>query len=133
MRSAERPGHRPLAADHVPGLLRRQQRLEIGVDFGGTVGKPLFQFHLVGLGRAADGNLESIREMQRVVNGADRAKLDGYAAQPVQDPAGRLIMAKRAAVVETDIPGEAVPRKGVSESSDCLCLLEKQDLVLQPG
>jgi len=101
----ERLGHRSLGTNHVPGFLRGQQRLEVGIDFGNIVGKPVFELHLVGCSRAPYGNLESIREVQRVVDGADRAKLDCSAAEPVQDPARKLVVAECAAIVEADIPG----------------------------
>jgi hypothetical protein len=71
--------------------------------------------------------------MQRVVNGADRLKLDGSAAQPVQDPASKLIVAERATIVEADIPTETISREGMCQAADCLGLLKKQDPVFEPG
>lgn len=83
MGGAEWFGHRLLGGHHVGGLRRRDQCLEMGVNFGGMAGESILQLHLVGVSRASDGDLDVVGEMQDVVDGADGAKLDRAAAEPV--------------------------------------------------
>jgi hypothetical protein len=88
VRGAEWLGHRALGCNHAQCRLTRLHRLEIGVDLSRVVWKPVLQLHLVGGGRARHVDLEPVREMERVINSADRAELDRSSAQPVQDLAG---------------------------------------------
>ena len=96
-------------------------------------GKPIFELHLEGFDGTSDRKLEPIGKMQRVVDGAHRAKLDGAAAEPFEHSPGRLITTERAAVVNADVPGETFARKRVRQPADVLCLLEKQDLLVHSG
>ena len=125
MGGAEWFGHHTLDTYHVPSFLRRQQRLEVGVYFGNIIGKTVFKLHLVGFCRTPYGNLKIIWEAQYVIDGAERAKLDGSTAEPVQDLARTLIISKSPAIVETNIPSETLPGKAMSQSADVLRLFEK--------
>ncbi len=71
--------------------------------------------------------------MQRVVDGTDRAELDSSTAEPVQDPARKLVMAECAAIVEADIPAETIASESVRQPANLLRLFKQQDFVIQPG
>lgn len=109
VRRTELIGHSPFGPDHLPGLLGGQQRLEIGVNLRCIVRKPFFEFHLVRVGGTTNSDLDIVREMKRVIDRSDRAKLDGPAAQPVKNATGKLIGSKRAAIMQANIPGETIP------------------------
>ena len=107
-------GHRSVGTNHMSGFLRRQQRLEVSIYFGSTIGKMVLKLHLVGFSRAPYRYLEIIREVQRVIDGANRLKIDCSAAEPVKDPARKLIVTECAAIVEADIPGKTFATESMS-------------------
>jgi hypothetical protein len=98
----------------MSGFLCGQQRLEVSIYFGSIIGKMVLKLHLVGFSRAPYRYLEIVREVQRVIDGANRLKIDCSAAEPVKDPATKLVMTEGAALVEADIPGKTFATEGMS-------------------
>ena len=130
MRGAQGLGHRPFGGRQTHCLLSRLQGFEVGIDRRSPVGKVILELHLERFGRAPHRQLESVREMERVVHGAHRGELDGAATQPFEDSSGWLIATERSAVVKAHVPREAFPRERVRQPADLLGLLEQQDLVI---
>ncbi len=89
VRGPERFRHCPLGADDAHRFLCRMQCFEIRVDICSMIGESLLELRLVGVGRTSDRDVQSIGEVKHVIDGADRVKLDGAAAEPVEECARR--------------------------------------------
>ena len=94
------------------------------------LGESILELHFVCIGGASDRDVHSIGKMKHVIDGANRAKLDGPVAEPVENSARELVVAEQAAVMQSNVPRESIPGECVREPADRLRLFQQQYFVI---